>query len=142
MKMHTYLNYGGNCTEAFKFYEKHLGGKIGMMMTHADSPGPSNVPPEWKNTVLHAQITIGEALLMGADIPSYKPMRSVYLSLSVDSDAEADRIYGQLSEGGEVFMPMQRHFLRRGSPSYGISSARRGCLFTSAPFRAKGKECA
>lgn len=110
MKMHTYLNYGGNCAEAFKFYEKHLGAKIGMMMTHADSPGPSNVPPEWKNTVLHAQITIGEALLMGADIPSYKPMRSVYLSLSVDSDAEADRIYGLLSEGGEVFMPMQETF--------------------------------
>jgi PhnB protein len=110
MKMHTYLNYGGNCAEAFKFYEKHLGGKIGMMMTHADSPGPSNVPEEWKNTVLHAQITIGEALLMGADIPSYKPMRSAYLSLSVDSDAEAERIYGVLSEGGEIFMPMQEAF--------------------------------
>jgi len=110
MKMHTYLNYGGNCAEAFRFYEKHLGGKIGMMMTHGESPNPGNVPPEWKNAVLHAQISLGEAVLMGADIPSYKPMRSVYLSLDVDSDAEADRIYGVLSDGGEIFMPMQETF--------------------------------
>lgn len=48
--------------------------------------------------------------LMGADIPSYLPMRSVYLSLVVDSDAEADRIYGVLKEGGEIFMPMQETF--------------------------------
>lgn len=70
MKMNTYLNYGGNCAEAFRFYEKHLGGKIGMIMTHGESPDQSKVTPEWKNAVLHAQMTIGGAELMAADIPS------------------------------------------------------------------------
>ena len=41
MKLHPYLNYGGNCKEAFQFYEKHLGGKITMMMTHGEQPGPN-----------------------------------------------------------------------------------------------------
>ena len=47
---------------------------------------------------------------MGADIPSAQPMRSAYLSLGVDSDPEAERIFSVLSEGGEVFMPMQETF--------------------------------
>jgi PhnB protein len=48
MKLHTYLNYGGNCAEAFRFYEKHLGGKIIMMMKQGEQPGPSEVPPDLK----------------------------------------------------------------------------------------------
>jgi PhnB protein len=38
MKMNTYVNFRGNCAEAFRYYEKHLGAKVGMMMTHAQSP--------------------------------------------------------------------------------------------------------
>jgi PhnB protein len=110
MKTRTYLNFGGNCAEAFRFYEQHLGGKIGMMMTHGQSPGPSPVGPEWSNKVLHARITIGDTELMGADIPNYQPMRSVYISLGVDSDGEADRIFAALTEGGQVYMPMQETF--------------------------------
>ncbi len=48
MKLHTYLNYGGNCRQAFRFYEQHLGGKITMMMTYAEQPDPHNVPPGWR----------------------------------------------------------------------------------------------
>ncbi len=110
MKLNTYLNYGGNCAEAFKFYEKHLGGKIGMMMTHDQAPDQSQVKPEWAKAVLHASITIAGTVLMGADIPSYQPMRSAYISLSVDSDADADRIYQVLSDGGQIFMAMQETF--------------------------------
>jgi PhnB protein len=110
MKLNTYLNFGGNCAEAFRFYEKHLGGKLGMMMTHAQAPNPTNVPPDWKDKVLHARISLGDTDLMGADIPRYQPMRSVYLSLGVESDAEAERIYSALSAGGEIFMPMQETF--------------------------------
>lgn len=110
MKLQTYLNYGGNCAEAFRFYEKHLGGKIGMIMTHGEAPDQSKVAPEWKNAVLHAQIKIGDTVLMGADIPGYQPMRSAYLSLGVDSDAEAERIFRLFSDGGEIFMPMQETF--------------------------------
>jgi len=110
MKMHTYVNFAGNCADAFRFYEQHLGGTIGMMMTHAQSPDQSKVDPSWKNAVLHGRISIGGIELMGADIPNAQPMRSAYLSLSVDSDSEAERIYTALAEGGEVFMKIQETF--------------------------------
>lgn len=112
MKLHTYLNYGGNCRQAFQFYEKHLGGKITMITTHAEVPGPSSVPPEWRDAVLHARIELGGTTVFGADVPPdrFQPMRSAYLSLSVDSDADAERIYALLSEGGQVFMAMGETF--------------------------------
>jgi PhnB protein len=79
-------------------------------MTHGQAPDQSRVKPDLKDTVLHARISIGGTELMGADIPSAQPMRSAYLSLGVESDAEAERIFSVLSDGGEVFMPMQETF--------------------------------
>jgi len=108
--MNTYVNFAGTCAEAFRFYEEHLGGRIDMMMTHGQAPDQSQVKPEWKDAVLHARISIGGTELMGADIPSAEPMRSAYLSLGVDSDADAERIFAALSDGGQVFMPMQETF--------------------------------
>jgi len=112
MKLNTYLNYGGNCAEAFHFYEEHLGGKIGMIMKHGDMPDPSKVMPELKDAVLHATISIGDTVIMASDVPPdrFRPMRSVYLSLSVASDADAERLFALLADGGEVFMPMQETF--------------------------------
>ena len=112
MKLLTYLNYGGNCEQAFRFYEQHLGGEITAMMTHGQMPGPSNMPPELKNTILHARMNIGGTELLGSDVPPdrFQPMRSVYLSLSLDSSSEAERVYGLLSEGGQIFMPMEETF--------------------------------
>ena len=112
MKLNTYLNYGGNCKEAFQFYEKHLGGKITMMMTHGEQPNPANVPPGWKNAILHASMTLGGTDLLAADVPPdrFQPMRSAYLSLALDSIEEAERIYKLLSDGGEIFMPMEETF--------------------------------
>ena len=110
MKLNTYVNFAGRCAEAFRYYEQHLGGKIGMMMKHGDSPDQRNTKAEWKDLVLHAQIALGGTTLMGADIPSAEPMRSAYLSLGVDSDAEAERVFAALADGGQVFMPMQETF--------------------------------
>ena len=110
MKMYTYVNFAGKCAEAFRFYEKHLGGKISFMMTHGQAPDQSQVKPELKDAVLHARVSIGGTELAGADIPNAQPMRSAYLSLNVDSDADAERIFSALAEGGEVFMPMQETF--------------------------------
>ena len=112
MQLTTYLNYGGNCEEAFRFYEQHLGGTITMLMRHGEGPNPQGVPPEWSRAVLHARMTLGGTELLGADIPPdrFKPMRSAYLTLTFDSDQEADRVFALLSEGGEVFMPMQETF--------------------------------
>jgi PhnB protein len=110
MNMTTYVNYPGTCAEAFRYYEKHLGGKVGMLMTHAQAPGPSRVPPAMQDQVLHARISIGGTELAGADIPEAQPMRSAYLTLRVDSDPDAQRIVAALADGGEVFMPLQETF--------------------------------
>jgi PhnB protein len=110
MKLYTYVNYRGKCREAFRFYEQHLGGKVTVTMTHSQMPDAKDVPPELKDAILHARITIGETELMGADIPNAEPMRSAYLTLMATSIEEAERIYARLSEGGEVFMPMTETF--------------------------------
>ena len=112
MQLYTYLNYGGNCKEAFEFYERHLGGKIAMLQKHGEMPNPGQAIPNWGDKVLHARMEIGETVLMGADIPPdvFKPMRSAYLSLIVDSVDEADRIYAVLMKDGEIFMKMQETF--------------------------------
>jgi PhnB protein len=107
MKLHTYLNYPGNCEQAFRFYEEHLGGTIVMMARHGQQPSTSKIPLDFKDAVLHARINLGDTVLMGADIPGAQPMRSAYLSLLPDSINEAERIYALLSDGGEIFMPMQ-----------------------------------
>ena len=111
MKLLTYVNYAGKCAEAFQFYEKNLGGKIVMKMKHGESPQPNpNVPADWKDAILHARIDIGGTSLLGADIPNAEPMKSAYLSLMLDSIEEAERVYAVLSEGGQVFMPIQETF--------------------------------
>ena len=112
MKLNTYLNYGGNCAQALRFYEEHLGGKITAMGTWAQMPDKSAIPLGMENNVIHARITIGGTEIRASDVPPdrYEPMRSVYLSLSVSSNEEAERIYGLLSDGGEVFMPMAETF--------------------------------
>lgn len=110
MRLNTYVNFAGRCAEAFRFYEKHLGGKIEMLMTFGEAPDQSQVKPEMKDAVLHARITLGGTVLMGADIPKAEPMRSAYLSLSVDNDAEAERVFKVLSDGGQVFMPLEETF--------------------------------
>ncbi len=110
MRMHTYVNFAGNCAEAFRFYEQHLGASVQMMMTHADAPDQSRLPPDWKNAVLHARLSIAGTTLSGADIPSAEPMRSAYLTLNVDSDDEAERLFAALADSGKVLMPLAETF--------------------------------
>jgi len=110
MNLDIYLNFRGNCEQAFRFYEQHLGGKITLMQTHADQPHQANVPANWKTKVLHARLELGGTVLMGADIPNAEPMRSAYLTLTVDSAAEAERVYALLAEGGQIFMKMEETF--------------------------------
>ena len=101
MRMDVYVNYRGTCEEAFRFYERHLGGRITGIVRHGEQPNPGT-PPNWKDKILHARIEIGGTVLMGADVAHADPMRSAYLSLSVDREEDAERIYPLLTEGGEV----------------------------------------
>ena len=110
MKLNTYVNFAGTCAEAFRYYEQHLGGQVGMMMTHGQAPDQTRINPDWKDAVLHARITIGGIDLLGADIPGAEAMRSAYLTLGVDSDSEAERLYAALGAGGRVLMTMEETF--------------------------------
>lgn len=110
LKLDIYVNYPGHCEEAFRFYEQNIGGRIVSMMKHGDLPPNPNIPENWKNAILHARMEIGNTVLMGADIPKAEPMRSAYLTLRFDTEAEAERVYGVLSEGGEIFMKMEETF--------------------------------
>jgi PhnB protein len=112
MVLNTFLNFGGNCEEAFRFYEQHLGGKIRMLMRRADQPDQPVTWPGWENSIQYALIDLGETQIMASDVPPdrFQPMRSVYLSLSVDSASEAERIWTVLSEGGQIFMPLGETF--------------------------------
>ncbi len=107
MRLDIYVNYRGNCEQAFRFYEQHLGGRITGMIRHREQPNP-NIPANWQDKVLHARIAIGTGVLMGADIPSAEPMRSAYLTLSLDLEEEAERVYALLAAGGEIFMKMEK----------------------------------
>ena len=111
MKLITYVNFAGKCAEAFRYYEQHLGAKIGIVMTHGQNPEPNpHSTGESKEAILHARIAIGGTELAGADVPGAEPMRSAYLTLHTESESEAERIYSALSAGGQVFMPMQETF--------------------------------
>jgi PhnB protein len=109
MKLYTQLNFGGNCEEAFRFYEKHLGGKIEMMMNQSQAPG---APKGAGKAIIHARMDIGDTVLIGNDVPGsvFKSMRSVYMYLSLDSAKEAERVHRLLAEGGEIYMPMEETF--------------------------------
>ena len=109
MKLDLYLNYAGNCEEAFRFYEQHLGGRITTMMRHEEHPNPQ-LPPGFARKILHAHLELGGAALLGADIPGAEPMRSAYASLALDSAAEAERVYALLSQGGQIFMKLEQTF--------------------------------
>jgi PhnB protein len=114
MKLYTYLNYGGNCRQAFEFYERHLGGRITQVTTHGELPD-AKAPEDWKNAILHARLEIGDTILMGADIPPerFKPMRSAYLTIIADTPEETERQYALLTDGGEIFMPMEQTFFAK-----------------------------
>jgi PhnB protein len=113
MRLDVYVNYRGRCEEAFRFYEAHLGGKVSTLVRHADTPNP-NILPDWQDKILHAHIAIGDTVLMGADIPTAEPMRSAYLTLTLDQETDAERVYAVLADGGEIFMKMDKtHFANR-----------------------------
>jgi PhnB protein len=107
MRLDIYVNYRGNCEQAFRFYQQHLGGRITGMIRHGERPNPS-LPADWQEKILHGRIEIGATVLMGADIPQAEPMRSTYLTLTLDREEDAERVYALLAEGGEIFMKMEK----------------------------------
>ena len=112
MQLNAYLNFNGQCEAAFKFYERCLGGKIEAMITHAGTPMAEQVPSNWRDKIMHARLTVGDAVLMGSDAPPdyYEGTKGFSVSIVVDNPAEADRIFNALAESGSVRMPIQQTF--------------------------------
>ena len=118
MELSPYLNFNGDCAAAFRFYERCFGGTIVMMQTHGESPMKDQVPPDWRDRVIHARLVVGGQALMGSDAPPdhYERPQGTHVSISVAS-ADAERIFRALAEGGTVSMPFQRTFW---SPGFGM----------------------
>ena len=111
MRVNPYLLFNGRCQEAFTFYAECLGGKIEAMLPHAGTPAEGHVPPEWREKIMHARLSLGEDVIMGSDAPPghFEP-KGFSVAIQLSDPAEADRIFQRLSAGGTVTMPIQQTF--------------------------------
>ena len=112
MKLATYLTFDGKARDAFEFYARCLGGKVGMSMTYGESPMGEQTPPEQKNRLLHVSLQVGDQILYGSDAPPpyFSQPQGFSVSVSIHDPAEAERVFGALSENGNVKMPIQETF--------------------------------
>lgn len=112
MQINPYLLFTGQCEEAFKFYEKLLGGKIEFITTHEGTPAASQVPSEWLKKIMHVRMSVNGQVLMGSDAPPGRQQKPQGFSVNVSlkEPAEADRIFQGLAENGQVKMPIQETF--------------------------------
>jgi len=113
MKPSAYLLFNGDCEAAFKFYERVLGGKIDAMMTFGGTPMEKQVPEEWRKKIIHADMRIGDRILMGSDCPPDRYKKPQGFSVCLDGlkdTAEAERVFQALAEKGTVTMPIQQTF--------------------------------
>ena len=119
MLVQPYLNFEGRCDEALDFYKKAIGAKVGVLMRWKDSPDKSMSNPGNENKVLHSQFQVGDTTIMASDGRcSGKPnFHGIALSISASSEAEAEKIFNELAEGGQVQMPLAKTFF---SPKFGM----------------------
>jgi len=123
-----YLFFDGRCEEAIEFYRRALGAQVDLLMRFKYSPEPPQpgcVPPGCENKVMHANLRIGENMLMASDGRcTGKPnFEGFALSLRVPTEAEADRLFAALADGGQVQMPLAKTFF---SPRFGMVADRFG----------------
>jgi len=112
MKLEIHVTFNGQCEAAFHFYQHYFGGKIVTMLTWGNSPMAKDVPTEWHSKICHATLTFGENVLAGADATAarYEPPRGFHILLNIQEQAEAERVFNELSHRGTVKMPLQQTF--------------------------------
>jgi PhnB protein len=112
MQMNPYLSFKGDCEAAFKFYEDCFGAQLGAIFRYAGSPAEHQVPADWSEKIMHGSITIGDQVLMGADVTPerYEEPKGFSLSLQIKSTGDAERIFNELARDGRVVMPLAKTF--------------------------------
>ncbi len=111
MKVNAYLNFDGNCAEAFRFYAEVLGGTIGFMQTFGESPMADQVPADKRDQVMHVRLDLGDQMLLGSDAPGGRYQRPEGFAVSlIVTASEAKRIFPALAGGGTVVMPLEKTF--------------------------------
>jgi PhnB protein len=116
MQFAPYLNFNGNCRQAFAYYQKHLGGEIPMTLTYGETPGEPNPAfnDETRKLIAHTRLVIGDFAILGSDNPPTMSSSMVNDVVTVcfyaPDAAEAERVFKALSDKGEVRMPLQQTF--------------------------------
>ena len=125
MQVQPYLFFEGRCEEAVAFYRSALGAEVTMLMRFKESPDPGMVAPGTGDKVMHASFRIGETTVLASDGRCQGPasFQGFALSLTVPNEAEAERLFGALGDGGQVQMPMTKTFF---SPRFGMVADRFG----------------
>ncbi len=134
MAFHPYLNFGGNCREAFTRYQEIFGGEL-VLLPMSEMPSDQPLPPEQADLIMHAALTFEGHLLMASDDPTgnFKGVQGMYVNYTVADVAEAQRVFTALADGGEVTMPLEETFW---SPMFGMCVDRFGTpwmIDTEAP---------
>jgi PhnB protein len=113
MKINTYLHFNGNCEEALKFYEKVLGGKTVFMMRYGESPAAEQCGKAMASKIMHGRIVAGDSVIMASDAPldRFTGQNGFNVNISVDTPAEAERLFAALSENAkDIGMPIGETF--------------------------------
>ena len=140
MQVQPYLFFEGRCQEALEFYRRALGAEVTALMRFKESPDPQMVQPGSEDKVMHASFRVGETTVLASDgrCGGHPSFQGFALSLTVANEAEADRLFGALVEGGQVIMPLTTTFF---SPRFGMATDRFGVswmVYVTPQGQAKG----
>jgi PhnB protein len=112
MQVQPYLFFEGRCDEAIDFYEKALGAKVDMLMRFKDAPDQSMITPQSKDKVMHAAVHVGDTQILMSDgrCQGGASFNGIALALSAPTEADAERMFNALADGGQVRMPLAKTF--------------------------------
>lgn len=122
MAFHPYLNFGGNCREAFTRYQQIFGGEL-MLLTEADMPSEGAASDQASDLIIHAALTFEGHLLMASDVQGFEPAGGMYVDYSITDIAETKRVFEALADGGQVEVALAP---TPWSPSFGVCVDRFG----------------
>jgi PhnB protein len=125
VQVQPYLFFDGRCEEALDFYKKAIGAQVEMMMRWKDNPDQSMCTPQNANKVMHASIKVGEASVLASDgrCEGKPEFKGFALTIAAKSEAEADKLFRALADGGQVQMPLTKTFF---SPKFGMCADKFG----------------